>query len=306
MIARLAQLGLHSTDMVAAANIPTLIFALPGARHRQPAIVVGGTPTLPHSPATRGIHPRHLDALLRPRPQRKTRAMRAKIRGTEIYFDIEGMGLVPDGGAHARKAGRLRHPWRAGRRPYRLQARHEPARRADAAGLFRPPRPGALRQGRPGALHARRECRGHGGAARASRASARSSPSARAMAAWSRWRMRRAIPNSVSHLILVVTAAHPGSMRAPARSSPSGARRSRRRCATQLWAGELDTAEKLRHYYEVMGPMYWAPSSTRPRPKGARRGTLDARMRSTAPLPRAASCSLMICGRNWAGSPRRR
>ena len=52
--------------------------------------------------------------------------MFAAVRGTRIYFDVEGMGLVPDGHSDARAAGGDGDPWRPGRRPQRVQAGFTP------------------------------------------------------------------------------------------------------------------------------------------------------------------------------------
>ena len=63
-------------------------------------------------------------------------------------------------------------------------------------------------------------------------------------------------PASVSHLILIVTAAHAGfNARARQIVAQRGTAEQQRVCA-QLWAGELRTEEALLHFYEVMGPMY--------------------------------------------------
>ncbi len=63
-------------------------------------------------------------------------------------------------------------------------------------------------------------------------------------------------PQAVSHLVLLVTAAHAGfNTRARQIVAERGNAEQQAVCA-QLWAGALDTPEKLRHYYDVMGPMY--------------------------------------------------
>lgn len=63
-------------------------------------------------------------------------------------------------------------------------------------------------------------------------------------------------PQSVSHLALIVTAAHAGfNARARAIVAERGTPEQQAVCA-QLWAGALDTEDKMRRYYEVMGPMY--------------------------------------------------
>lgn len=63
-------------------------------------------------------------------------------------------------------------------------------------------------------------------------------------------------PSSVSHLVLMVTASHAGfNARARQIVAERGTPEQIAVCA-QLWAGQLDTDDKLRHYYEVMGPLY--------------------------------------------------
>ena len=63
-------------------------------------------------------------------------------------------------------------------------------------------------------------------------------------------------PASVSHLVLMVTASHAGfNARARQIVAERGTPAQVAVCR-QLWAGELDTPEKLRNYYEVMGPLY--------------------------------------------------
>src|SRR4051794_2069472 len=63
-------------------------------------------------------------------------------------------------------------------------------------------------------------------------------------------------PDAVSHLVLVVTAAHGGFIpRAQAIVRERGTAEQRRVC-DMLWAGAFRTPEEMRHYYAVMGPMY--------------------------------------------------
>lgn len=63
-------------------------------------------------------------------------------------------------------------------------------------------------------------------------------------------------PQSVSHLVLIVTAAHAGfNQRAQAIVAERGTPEQQAVCA-QLWQGALDNEDKLRRYYEVMGPLY--------------------------------------------------
>jgi proline iminopeptidase len=63
-------------------------------------------------------------------------------------------------------------------------------------------------------------------------------------------------PDRVSHLVLIVTASHAGfNARARQIVAERGGPEQQRVC-DQLWAGELDTVAKLRHFYDLMGPMY--------------------------------------------------
>ena len=63
-------------------------------------------------------------------------------------------------------------------------------------------------------------------------------------------------PAAVSHLVLVVTASHGGFIaRAQALVAERGTPAQRDVCET-LWQGGFQTTEQLRHYYDVMGPLY--------------------------------------------------
>ncbi len=199
--------------------------------------------------------------------------MQAKVRDTEIYFDIEGMGLVPDGRHDARAAGRLRDPWRARRRSHRVQAGLHAARRAHAARLFRSSRSGPVGARRRREIHISTRMSRTWRRCGSISASARSSPSARAMAAWWRWRMRRAIRPASRISSWWSPRRMPGSTRAPGRSSPSAARRSRRKSAASSGRASSRPRRQMRHYYAVMGPMY----SRKHDPKAAEtaRGRVD-------------------------------
>lgn len=63
-------------------------------------------------------------------------------------------------------------------------------------------------------------------------------------------------PESVSHLVLCVTASHSGFV---ARAKQIVAERDtaeQKAVCDQLWAGELTTVDRLRYFYDVMGPLY--------------------------------------------------
>ena len=71
-------------------------------------------------------------------------------------------------------------------------------------------------------------------------------------------------PDAVSHLILIVTAAHGGFIpRAQAIVRERGTPEQQAVCET-LWAGAFRSADEMRHYYAVMAPMY-ARARSRPR-----------------------------------------
>lgn len=63
-------------------------------------------------------------------------------------------------------------------------------------------------------------------------------------------------PASVSHLILIVTAAHAGFNRRAREIVAQRGTPEQIDVCNDLWAGRLDTQEKLRGYYELMGPLY--------------------------------------------------
>ena len=63
-------------------------------------------------------------------------------------------------------------------------------------------------------------------------------------------------PDAVNRLVLCVTAAHGGFIaRAQAHIEANGTAEQKAVCAT-LWSGGFETVEQLRHYYAVMGPLY--------------------------------------------------
>jgi proline iminopeptidase len=181
--------------------------------------------------------------------------MRAKLRGTEIYFDVEGMGLVPEGDAmRERPVGFLIHGGPGGD-----HSGFKPA--------FTP-------------LSARMQLvyfdhRGQGRSAKGDPASYTLDENVEDMEALRRYlgvgrivsigtsyggmvAMAHAAryPDSVSHLVLIVTAAHGGFIaRAKEIVRERGTPEQQRVC-DMLWAGELNTVERLRHYYAVMGPLY--------------------------------------------------
>ncbi len=63
-------------------------------------------------------------------------------------------------------------------------------------------------------------------------------------------------PASVSHLVLIVTASHAGFNARARQIVAERGTPEQQAVSAQLWAGQLDTVDRLRHYYEVMGPLY--------------------------------------------------
>lgn len=89
-------------------------------------------------------------------------------------------------------------------------------------------------------------------------------------------------PLAVSHPILIVTAAHGGFIpRARAIVAERGSAEQKQVCET-LWAGAFRSAEEMRRYYEVMGPLY----ARRHDPAAAAQGRARA-VYSPEPLNRA-------------------
>ncbi|MBS0561790.1 MAG: alpha/beta fold hydrolase [Proteobacteria bacterium] len=181
--------------------------------------------------------------------------MRAALRGTEIYFDIEGTGLAPDGaGMRERPVGFLIHGGPGGD-----HTGFKPA--------FSP-------------LSARMQLvyfdhRGNGRSARGDPATYTLDENVEDMEALRRHlglgpivsigtsyggmvAMAHAAryPDSVSHLVLIVTAAHSGFIArakeiVAARGTPE-----QQRMFAMVLAGELNTVERMERYFAAMGPMY--------------------------------------------------
>jgi proline iminopeptidase len=181
--------------------------------------------------------------------------MRARIRDTEIFFDIDGAALVPDGS-------RMRE------RPTAFLIHGGPG--TDHASL----------KTRYGKLGEKMQLvyfdhRGHGRSARGDPRKYTLDENVEDMEALRNHlglgpivsigtsyggmvAMAHAArhPDSVSHLILVVTAAHGGFIaRAQQIVAERGTPEQIAACQ-DLFAGRLDTAESLRRYFAIMGPLY--------------------------------------------------
>jgi len=181
--------------------------------------------------------------------------MRAALRGTELYFDVEGAGLVPDGAA-------MRE------RPAALVIHGGPG--SDHSG-FKP----ALS---PLSDHMQLvyfDHRGQGRSARGDPALYTLDENVEDMEALRRHLGLGAVvsigtsyggmvamahaaryPDAVSHLVLVVTASHGGFIpRAQAILAERGTPAQQQVCR-DLWDGGFRSAADVQHYYDIMGPLY--------------------------------------------------
>ncbi len=181
--------------------------------------------------------------------------MRAHIRDTEIFFDVDGTGLVASEG-------------RVWERPTAFLIHGGPG--ADHLSLK--DRYGALAQSMQLIYF---DHRGHGRSARDSVEKYTLDENVEDMEALRRYLGLEQIvsigtsyggmvamahaaryPGSVSHLILIATAAHAGyAARARQIVAERGTPEQQLQCEA-LFAGRLDTAEKLRHFHDVMGSLY--------------------------------------------------
>jgi proline iminopeptidase len=193
--------------------------------------------------------------------------MRAKIRGTEIYFDIEGMGLVPDGPVmRERPVAFVIHGGPGGDHSG-FKPGYTPLSAKMQLVYFDHRGQGRSARGDIGTYHldenvedmeALRLHLGLGPIV----SIGTSYGGMVAMAHAARY------PASVSHLVLVVTASHAGFNARAKEIVETRGTPEQKEVARQLWAGALRTEDDMRHYYAVMGPLY----SRRHDPKAAEAG----------------------------------
>ncbi|MBO1080659.1 alpha/beta fold hydrolase [Roseomonas haemaphysalidis] len=181
--------------------------------------------------------------------------MRAAIRGTEIFFDVEGMGLVPDGPA-------MRE------RPVAMVLHGGPG--GDHSGFKPGFSPLAERMQLVYVDH-----RGQGRSAKGDPATYTLDQNVEDLEA-----LRRHLglgpvvsigtsyggmvalahaaryPDSVSHLVAVVTAAHSGFNERAQQIVRERGTPEQQRVAAMLWNGELTTLDAVQTYYAVMAPLY--------------------------------------------------
>ena len=230
--------------------------------------------------------------------------MLAHLRNTQIYFDIDGMGLVPDGRRMREKPAAFVIHGGPGGEHSDLKAGFGPL--ADRLQLVYFDHRGQGRSGRGDVrlynldenvedMEALRRHLGLGPIV----SMGTSYGGMVAMAHAARY------PQSVSHLVLMVTAAHAGfNARAQQIVAERGTPEQGAVCH-ELWAGTLDTADKMRHYYALMGPLYALKYDAAAAEQGRARGIHSPRP-WRKPLRRAAFCRPLICAPSCLASPRPR
>jgi proline iminopeptidase len=237
--------------------------------------------------------------------------MLARIRDTEIYFDIDGAALVPDGP-------QMRE------RPIAFLIHGGPG--SDHSGL----------KSRYGALATRMQLvyfdlRGHGRSARGDAQRYTLDENVEDMEALRRYlglgpivtlgtsyggmvAMAHAAryPDSVSHLILVATVAHGASIARTIELVRQHGTAAQYELCKALFTGQLATAEMLHRYYDVVGPLYSRKSDLAISPDGIRRSiaTPEALVRAHGPtgymreldlrpeLRRITARTLILAGRH--------
>lgn len=181
--------------------------------------------------------------------------MLAAIRGTEIYFDIEGSGLVPDGVVMREKPPAFLIHGGPGGDHTGFKPSFSPLAEQMQLVYFDHRGQGRSAMGNPETynldenvedMEALRRHLGFGPIV----SIGTSYGGMVAMAHASRY------PEAVSHLILIVTAAHGGFIaRAEQLVRERGTPEQREACAS-LWSGGFTSPQQLAHYYEIMGPLY--------------------------------------------------
>lgn len=181
--------------------------------------------------------------------------MRARIRDTEIYFDVEGMGLVPDGP-------------RMVERPVAFVVHGGPG--GDHTGFKPGMSPLADRMQLVYFDH-----RGQGRSARGPRETYTLENNVEDMEALRRHlgldkivvigtsyggmvALAYAVryPENISHLIAVVTSPNHEFLDRAQKNLAERGTDAQKAIAEKLWAGSFESEEELREYFDVMGPMY--------------------------------------------------
>jgi proline iminopeptidase len=181
--------------------------------------------------------------------------MLARVRDTEIYFDVVGAGLVPDGARMRERPAAFVIHGGPGNDHSDLKASLSPLAETmqlvffDHRGQGRSARHDPARYVLDENVEDMEALRRHLGLGPiVSIGTSYGGMVAMAHAA--------RFPAAVSHLVLIVTAAHAGFNARAQEIVAARGTDAQKAVAAELWDGHLDTVEKLRHYYDVMGPLY--------------------------------------------------
>jgi proline iminopeptidase len=181
--------------------------------------------------------------------------MRARVRGTEIYFDVEGMGLVPDGDVMRQQPVAFLIHGGPGSDHTGFKPAFTPLSSQMQLVYFDHRGQGRSADGDPARytldenvedMEALRQHLGLGPIV----SIGTSYGGMVAMAHAARY------PAAVSHLILIVTASHSGFIARAQQIVRERGTPEQQRVSGLVWAGELNTVERMQHYYAVMGPLY--------------------------------------------------
>ena len=181
--------------------------------------------------------------------------MRAAVRGTSIYFDVEGAGLMPSGGAMREKRPAMVIHGGPGGDHSGFKPAFTPLSETLQLVYFDHRGQGRSARGDPALytldenvedMEALRRHLGLGPVV----SIGTSYGGMVGMAHAARY------PEAVSHLVLIVTAAHGGFIeRAEQTVREQGTAEQQAACAA-LWAGAFGSAAEVVAYYDVMGPLY--------------------------------------------------
>ena len=181
--------------------------------------------------------------------------MRAKVRDTTLFFDVEGAGLVPDGAAmRERPVAMVIHGGPGGDHTG-FKPAMSPLSEAMQLIYFDHRGQGRSAKGDPARytldenvedMEALRQHLGLGPMV----SIGTSYGGMVAMAHAARY------PASVAKLVLIVTASHGGFVTRAEQFIRDHGTADQQRVCERLWAGSFETAEQLVEYYAVMGPLY--------------------------------------------------
>jgi proline iminopeptidase len=243
--------------------------------------------------------------------------MRAHIRDTEIFFDVDGAGLVPDGPRMCERPTAFLIHGGPGSDHTSLKARYCALAQKMQVVYFDHRGHGRSARGDPQRytleenvedMEALRCYLGLGPIL----SIGTSYGGMVAMAHAARY------PQSVSHLILVATVAHAGYVERARQIVAERGTPEQRICCAELFDGRIDTPQKMRHYFEVMGPLYARKEDPALSKLGLERAILepeplnrahgpDGFLRSFDLRPQLAAISaptLILAGRHdWISAP---